>query len=318
MRSLKRLRWLSPSGAFAPDGLPLEKWLRLESAHAHRARALCNLLSGGTNPDAIRDLQVAIGDKQVRHLRHLHAKVFIGDGAAIVGSANVSMNGLGAEGGDAAFWEEAATYTEDPAAVTSAREWFERLWKASEPVTAEVMEEARRRYEKRRSALPPTTAAPVQLSELIASRRSVAASLPLYLVTYEAGQKSEAAAAALDRVREDATWDAYEEHCSARRLRELYRDDAYYVDCALVDGDNEIADRLWYIDRLRLEPIADKRSACYLVMVQRRAAIAAHGMAVVIDPDARQWLATALQGARSDDVVHIGKVLARHRDHASP
>src|SRR5699024_4427993 len=52
-----------------------------------RARVICNLESGATNPHAVRDLI----DKgvQVRSLATLHAKVIIAEHSALVGSANL-------------------------------------------------------------------------------------------------------------------------------------------------------------------------------------------------------------------------------------
>ena len=57
-------------------------------------KIICNLKSGGTNPYVIEVLQ----HQNVRQNDLLHAKVYLGDNAAIVCSANASANGLGFEG----------------------------------------------------------------------------------------------------------------------------------------------------------------------------------------------------------------------------
>jgi hypothetical protein len=95
------------------------------------ARIICNLGTGGTNPYEIQHL-VEQGHS-VRQNDRLHAKVYIGGGSAVVGSANASANGLGLEDVQQARRIEAAILIEDAAAIS---DWFERLW--SDPQTREV------------------------------------------------------------------------------------------------------------------------------------------------------------------------------------
>ncbi len=64
-----------------------------------KPRIICDLTSGGTNPQVVRDFLERCKDK-VKHLDSLHAKVYVGKNAAIVTSANASINGLGFEGND--------------------------------------------------------------------------------------------------------------------------------------------------------------------------------------------------------------------------
>lgn len=52
----------------------------------------------GSNPWAIADLVKKIGWEKVAFLDELHAKTYIGKSSAIIGSANLTRNGLGAEG----------------------------------------------------------------------------------------------------------------------------------------------------------------------------------------------------------------------------
>lgn len=51
----------------------------------------------GTNPRAIKDLAKEIGWENVFFLNELHAKVYIGSKTAIIGSANLTSNGLSGE-----------------------------------------------------------------------------------------------------------------------------------------------------------------------------------------------------------------------------
>jgi len=59
-------------------------------------RIICNLLSGGTNPVPIQNL-LRRPNLEIRRLETLHAKVILGDQSAIIGSANLSTNGLNHE-----------------------------------------------------------------------------------------------------------------------------------------------------------------------------------------------------------------------------
>lgn len=52
----------------------------------------------GSNPWAINDLATKIGWDRIFFLDELHAKTYIGKGSAVIGSANLTHNGLGTEG----------------------------------------------------------------------------------------------------------------------------------------------------------------------------------------------------------------------------
>jgi len=49
----------------------------------------------GSNPDAVQELVDELGWEKVHFLDNLHAKIYIGSAAALVGSANLSSNALG-------------------------------------------------------------------------------------------------------------------------------------------------------------------------------------------------------------------------------
>lgn len=88
---------------------------------------LCNLSVGGCTPGAIEDLMRR--GAQVRALATLHAKVFLGQDTAVVGSANASINALRAEGGFG--WNEACVQVASPSDLAHLHAWFEALWESA-------------------------------------------------------------------------------------------------------------------------------------------------------------------------------------------
>ncbi|MBC3919081.1 phospholipase D family protein [Undibacterium sp. CY18W] len=52
----------------------------------------------GTNPNAVAELAIKLGWKNVHFLDNLHTKMYLGDGKAALGSFNLSENGLSASG----------------------------------------------------------------------------------------------------------------------------------------------------------------------------------------------------------------------------
>lgn len=113
-----------------------------------RFRILCNLRAGGTNPAEVRALLEYGHD--VLALDDLHAKVVIGDRAAIVGSANFSTNGLNIEAGEFDSWQEAGYLSESPADLREMQEWFEGQWKRGYEITDKALIEAQANWDKRR------------------------------------------------------------------------------------------------------------------------------------------------------------------------
>lgn len=98
-------------------------------------RLLCNLKSGGSNPYVIRKLcELAVGSEgriQILQCDRLHAKVAVGERQALIGSANVSTNGLGLGDQGVAHWLEAGVLTSDESVAGGARIWFDELWNSN-------------------------------------------------------------------------------------------------------------------------------------------------------------------------------------------
>lgn len=99
-----------------------------------RFRVLCNLRTGGTNPQVIRRLK-GMENVDVMQLDTLHAKVIAADGGAVVSSANFSSNGLGLEGPGTFAWLEAGVFVPRSSPMLQGiADWFSQLWAQSQPV----------------------------------------------------------------------------------------------------------------------------------------------------------------------------------------
>lgn len=112
-------------------------------------RIICNLRSGATNPDTINSLRQKKGVELKQHDR-LHAKVIVGSKTALIGSANLSSNGLNLESDEIQGWEEAGLVTQDSQLLESIRQWFAVLWQDAHTISDKDLEEARVRWLKRR------------------------------------------------------------------------------------------------------------------------------------------------------------------------
>jgi hypothetical protein len=96
---------------------------------------VCDLVSGACNPAVIRALQQR-DNCVVRKYDGLHAKVVIGSTGAVVSSANMSTNGLGAEGADASGTIEAGYFVAPTAAgYHDIVAWFDGVWSAATAIT---------------------------------------------------------------------------------------------------------------------------------------------------------------------------------------
>lgn len=89
-------------------------------------RILCNLDHPGCNPEVIAEIR-ELGFKVKTHPR-LHAKIYATEHVAIVGSSNVSTNGLTVEGAASKGWVEANAYSKEPSFVREVHALFEALW----------------------------------------------------------------------------------------------------------------------------------------------------------------------------------------------
>jgi hypothetical protein len=120
----------------------------IHSKSSGPVKIICNLKSGATNPETIEALrQKGINPKQ--HDR-LHAKVVIGTSSAVIGSANLSSNGLNLEGDETQGWEEAGLVTRDATQLDDARKWFDDMWRDSRDISLQDIEDAKAKWHARR------------------------------------------------------------------------------------------------------------------------------------------------------------------------
>lgn len=95
-------------------------------------RIICNLRTGSTNPQVIEHfLELSARPNrnvQVRQCDRLHAKVILGVNQAVIGSANISANGLGLEDEDSAHWLEAGMHIRERTELGAIQSWYDALW----------------------------------------------------------------------------------------------------------------------------------------------------------------------------------------------
>ena len=115
-----------------------------QDAVRNQARIICDVTLGGTSPKALRALG-APGNDRLRHIPGLHAKVYISDRGAIVGSANASQNGVGL-GGPPGLIEAGVRLAPDSEAYRRAIPWFETQWKEAQRVDDAAVDLATQRF----------------------------------------------------------------------------------------------------------------------------------------------------------------------------
>jgi len=125
---------------------------RLGIKDAAKMRVACDLYSGACNPGAIKDL--LDGGARVFDVPGLHAKVYLGSTAMVVGSANVSANGLGEEGVEISDGLEAGVRSDRPVDVRQAKDWFTTLLSGRKPVGRGALPELKRLWNLRRRGRP--------------------------------------------------------------------------------------------------------------------------------------------------------------------
>lgn len=127
-----------------------------------RARILCNVTLGGTNPKALEEAG-APNSLNLRCYDTLHAKVYLSRAGAVVASANASENGL--SGGEKpALLQEAGVWLEPGTDDWKAAErWFESLWQQARPVDRAALDEAGKTW--RRAARSRALAARLKIAD---------------------------------------------------------------------------------------------------------------------------------------------------------
>ena len=113
-------------------------------------QVICDLWSGACNPAPIR--QLIKSGVRVKTLDHFHAKVWVCARDILIGSANVSSNGLGFENSKSTENNiEAAVIAGDREFAVSVRCWFEDQWKKKQnTIELEEVTQAQRHWNERK------------------------------------------------------------------------------------------------------------------------------------------------------------------------
>jgi len=104
----------------------------LDQAAGAQPCIICDVTRGGTSPNTLRALGAPENDL-VRHIPRLHAKVYISDRGAIIGSANASRNGVGLDG-PPILMEAGIRLAPGSESFHQAVSWFDTQRKASQQV----------------------------------------------------------------------------------------------------------------------------------------------------------------------------------------
>ncbi len=125
-----------------PEGL-------LANVDKKTTRIICNLNMGGTNPHAIERIRDA--GYNIKHLDDFHAKVVCGQSEYILGSANISANGLGLEGDQVAKLLELGIQGSEKSVLREVNTWFEGIWDDSKKITDLDLKRLKKIWAKRRT-----------------------------------------------------------------------------------------------------------------------------------------------------------------------
>jgi len=127
----------------------------LDNSKSSEIKIICNLESGATNPFLMEKLLKLKKEKPLNiHIKtkhNLHAKVYIAGNQAIIGSSNVSSNGLSLEDEEQQGYEEASIITSDEKIIKSANAWFEDLWSNfTTSITKKMLDKAKEKWKSKR------------------------------------------------------------------------------------------------------------------------------------------------------------------------
>lgn len=127
----------------------------LEHLKGKDARIVCDLLSGACKPSVVKELQDMFGWENIKTCDRLHAKAWITDHGAVIGSSNASANGLGDEGVETIGLIEANIYATDSALLQSLNQWFDTtVWQRARLIKEVDFERACELWKRRRGDRP--------------------------------------------------------------------------------------------------------------------------------------------------------------------
>lgn len=119
------------------------------ASKAKSIEIVCNLMSGGTNPDEIETIMDDIKKNgEVRMDNSLHAKVFWTNKGMVIGSANASANGLSLEGAEIEGWKEMSVLIEDQYLIKKVEKWFDKVFMESKEIKKKDISDAKKIWKK--------------------------------------------------------------------------------------------------------------------------------------------------------------------------
>jgi len=104
-----------------------------------KMQIVCDVRSGGCNTEVVSDLIKLLGPENVKTHDQMHAKVWINDDTVIIGSSNVSANGLGFENSEVAGNTEVNIITTAIDEVMHTRDWYETVWEKARTISRNDM-----------------------------------------------------------------------------------------------------------------------------------------------------------------------------------
>ncbi|WP_170764596.1 phospholipase D family protein [Ruegeria lacuscaerulensis] len=156
--------------------------LGIDEGFGAKFRIVCNLMSGGTNPNEIRRLQVR--GAEVRQLNDLHAKVGVTDDLSFLGSSNMSTNGLGDEGSGASWREANIVYRNSRPEIEKI---FEEFWRDSTEISKADLQNAEAVWTARRkgNAVASVGVAKRSLLDVLRTSPEYLGALNVRMVVYD-------------------------------------------------------------------------------------------------------------------------------------
>lgn len=168
-----------------------------------KCRIICNLKSGGTNPEVVKQL-LDLQNIDIRDNPLLHAKVYIGKNVAIISSANLSANRLGLEADELNGWLEAGYKITDHQELKGINSWFLDIWKRSKKITPNDIEMAMKTWNKRQ-IVRPTIGSNISLFKVLRDSPEVLQNRNLYM-TISTDSMSDSAIDTLNYVKEESKY----------------------------------------------------------------------------------------------------------------
>jgi hypothetical protein len=171
-------------GSAGPEMLQLEPTSTI--------RILCDAYSGACSPKAFLAL-LAMPNVTIKSRARLHAKLYLTESVAVVGSANASANGLGEENEEVGKIEAAVEFGQ-PAELAKAKTWFEGQWSHGDAklITGADIAEITRAWLPNRAGRPTRSKANSSQSFLLADPR-VFADRRIRVIVYDFADVSQEA-----------------------------------------------------------------------------------------------------------------------------